>query len=204
MHEQGLSPGTSGNVSARHADRAWITPSGVPYDGLTAERIVALTLDGDVLGEATDAPSSEWRLHLGIYRARPDAGAVVHTHSPYATALACLREDIPAFHYMVAIAGGSTIRCAPYATYGTPDLAAHAVEALDGRSACLLANHGVVALGTTPAEALKMAHEVEILARQYLLARQVAPPVILDDDEMARVLERFASYGASAEAEDRP
>ncbi|NBC17011.1 MAG: class II aldolase [Bacteroidetes bacterium] len=201
MHEQGLSSGTSGNVSARREDRVWITPSGVPYARLAADRIVPLALDGSVLGDASDAPSSEWRLHCGIYRARPDAGAVVHTHSPHATALACLREDLPAFHYMVAVAGGASIRCAPYATYGTPELAAHAVAALDGRTACLLANHGVVTLGATPDAALALAREVETLARQYLLARQVGAPVILDDDEMNRVLERFASYGASAKAD---
>ena len=194
MHEVGLSPGTSGNVSARRDGHVWITPSGVPYAELFPERIVSMTLDGAVV-ETGGTPSSEWRLHLGIYRARPGVGGIVHTHSPYATALACLREEIPAFHYMVAVAGGAPIRCAPYATYGTPALAHHAVAALEDRRACLLANHGVVALGATPAQALHLAQEVEALARQYVLARQVGDPIILDDDEMQRVLERFADYG---------
>ncbi|CAN0130019.1 unnamed protein product, partial [Phaeothamnion confervicola] len=133
--------------------------------------------------------------HVAIYTARTDVNAIVHTHSLHATALACAHREIPAFHYMVAVAGGDSIRCAPYATFGTDELAHHALAALEGRHACLLANHGQIALGETPSRALAMAHEVETLAGQYAATLLVGEPYILDTDEMARVLEKFKTYG---------
>lgn len=195
MSDSGLSPGKSGNVSARNAEgNILITPTGVAYAALKPRDIVALDGQGNVL-EGTLLPSSEWHFHVAVYRAQPEAGAIVHAHSLHATALACARREIPAFHYMVAVAGGDSIRCAPYATFGTQELAAHAVEALAGRKACLLANHGQIALGDTPAKALAMAEEVESLAAQYVAALQIGHPVLLDAAEMRRVLEKFRTYG---------
>lgn len=195
MSQSGLSPGKSGNVSARDdAGRVLITPTGVPYADLQPPHIVAIDVNGAVLSGSL-LPSSEWHFHVAIYTARPEVGAIVHTHSLHATALACAHREIPAFHYMVAVAGGDSIRCAPYATFGTDALAEFAVAALAGRQACLLANHGQIALGATPAKALAMAHEVETLAGQYVAALQVGPPVLLDAEEMRRVLEKFKTYG---------
>ena len=195
MSQSGLSPGKSGNVSARtDAGRILITPTGVPYADLKPGDIVALDNRGKVLSGSL-LPSSEWHFHVAIYTARTDVNAIVHTHSLHATALACAHREIPAFHYMVAVAGGDSIRCAPYATFGTDELAHHALAALEGRHACLLANHGQIALGATPARALALAHEVETLASQYVAALQIGQPAILDTDEMARVLEKFKTYG---------
>ncbi|MFZ5930248.1 MAG: class II aldolase/adducin family protein [Pseudomonadota bacterium] len=195
MNQSGLSPGKSGNVSARdRAGHILITPTGVPYADLKPGDIVALDNRGKVLSGSL-LPSSEWHFHVAIYTARTDVNAIVHTHSLHATALACAHREIPAFHYMVAVAGGDNIRCAPYATFGTDELAHHALAALEGRNACLLANHGQIALGETPAKALAMAHEVETLASQYVAALQIGQPTILDTDEMARVLEKFKTYG---------
>lgn len=191
----GFCPSKSGNVSARFGDGLLITPSGLPYAQTTPDDLIALSLDGAVLS-GSRKPSSEWPFHTAIYRARPDAQAIVHTHSPRATALSCTRRGIPAFHYMIALCGGADIRCADYATFGSPELAANAVAALEGRKAVLLANHGVIALGGSLAGAHQIVAEVENLAGQYLdiLAAGLAP-VILDDQEMARVSARFAGYG---------
>src|SRR5690606_5171568 len=175
---RGLGVGTAGNLSVRVAEGFLITPSGVPYDSLQPSDIVLLDPRGTVVSGSL-APSSEWRFHRDIYAKRPEAGAVVHVHSPYATAIACTRRDIPAFHYMVAVAGGDSIRCAAYATYGTGELSRNALRALAGRRACLLANHGLIALGADLRAALALAEEVEELARQYWLASQFARPVIL-------------------------
>lgn len=193
MNACGLNKGTSGNVSARMADGFIITPSGRPYDQLTPDQIVPMDLDGGYSGP--QRPSSEWRMHQDIYRTHPDAGAVVHTHSTYATALACLHLDIPAFHYMIAVAGGTSIRCARYETFGTAALSDAMLKALDGRTACLLGNHGQIAFGPTLGKALWLAGEVEELAHQYWLVRQAGSPRLLDDAEMTRVLERFKTYG---------
>lgn len=197
MNAANINRGKSGNVSARWQvpdfDGFLITPTGLPYVDTTPSDIVAVALDGTVTG--TRLPSSEWRFHRDIYRQRTDATAIVHTHSPRATALACLRIGIPAFHYMVAVAGGSDIRCAPYATFGSQALSDHALAALMERRACLLANHGVIALGATLAGALALAIEVENLAEMYTHALQVGTPVVLDDDEMRVVLDKFATYG---------
>ncbi|KQU51696.1 hypothetical protein ASG72_09255 [Bosea sp. Leaf344] len=191
----GFCPSKSGNVSARFGDGLLITPSGLPYAQTRPDDLIALSLDGTVLS-GSRKPSSEWPFHTAIYRARPDAQAIVHTHSPRATALSCTRRGIPAFHYMIALCGGADIRCADYATFGSPELAANAVAALEGRKAVLLANHGVIALGGSLAGAHQIVAEVENLAGQYLdiLAAGLAP-VILDDQEMARVSARFAGYG---------
>jgi len=199
MNAQGINQGTAGNISARHGETMLITPSGVPYEDLAPKDIVAMTLTGKYGSYAGKlAPSSEWRFHLDILRARPDVGAVVHTHSPHATALAICGEEIPAVHYMIAAAGGPTIRVAPYATYGTEELSRNALEALEDRSACLLANHGVIATGPSLQRALWLAGEVETLARQYILARSLGAPRILPDDEIAVVVEKFKSYGPRA------
>lgn len=190
---EGLNQGTSGNLSCRDGDGMLITPSGVPCDAMTPEDIVRIAGDGSWQGGTK--PSSEWRMHLDIYRSRAEAGAVVHVHSPHATALATLRRGVPAFHYMVAVAGGKDIRCAEYATFGTQALSEAMLRALDGRRACLLANHGQIAFGPDTGRALWLVGEVEALCRQYILARSVCEPVLLDDAEMARVLHRFRDYG---------
>ena len=194
MADSGLSPGKSGNVSARCGDGMLITPTGVPYADLCPADIVFVDAAGRVAEDAL-RPSSEWQFHLAIYAARSEVGAIVHCHSRHATALACARREIPAFHYMVAVAGGDCIRCAPYATFGTEALGAYAVAALRARQACLLANHGQIALGPTPAKALAMAAEVETLATQYCTALAIGGPVLLDADEMARVIAKFRDYG---------
>lgn len=191
----GFMPSKSGNLSFRTGKGFTITPAGLPYDALTEGDLVKLDHGGAVLG-GHRKPSSEWRLHQAIYAARPDAMAVVHTHSPRATALACARRDIPPFHYMIALAGGDDIRCARYATFGTPELAEAAVEALAGRRACLLANHGVVAVGQDIRAATTLAREVENLAGQYLdmLAARIEP-VPLTPAEMEAVRDQFEGYG---------
>ena len=193
MNASGINQGRSGNVSARVEGGFLVTPTGVPYESLNIADLVFMRRDGQ--REGTYTPSSEWRLHRDIYERRPEVGAVVHTHSPHATAIACLRKPIPAFHYEVAFVGGSDIRCAEYATFGTQELSDHALAALEGRHACLLANHGVAALGNAVEAAFAMADKVEMLARLYWQALQAGDPVILDDAEMARVLERFKTYG---------
>ncbi|CAD5247397.1 5-(methylthio)ribulose-1-phosphate aldolase [Bosea sp. 62] len=191
----GFCPSKSGNVSARFGDGFLITPSGLPYARTMPEDLIYLALDGTVLS-GSRKPSSEWPFHVAIYKARPDAQAIVHTHSPRATALSCARRGIPAFHYMIALCGGSDVRCAEYATFGSPELAENAVRALDGRKAVLLANHGVIALGASLAGAHTIVAEVENLAGEYLdLLASRLEPVILDEAEMERVSAKFAGYG---------
>ena len=193
MHGEGLSQGTSGNVSVRVPEGFLITPSGVPYDRITPAMMVQVDLQGGWQGAWK--PSSEWRMHADIYRFKPQAGAIVHTHSPHATAFSTLRQDIPAFHYMVAMAGGTTLRCASYATFGSQELSNAMLVALEERKACLLANHGMICFERSLERALWLAGEIEMLARQYILARQAGTPVILGADDMAEVLERFKTYG---------
>lgn len=192
-----LAPGTTGNASVRSDDGTggafFVTAAGVGFGDASAENLARVEIAS---GPAADAnPSSEWRLHAAVYRQRPDVGAIVHLHPPAATALSCLRRPLPAFHYMVALAGGSEIPCAPYATFGTQALAEHVADTL-GRSlrACLMANHGVVAVGDTPAAALRLATEVESLAGQYLDALAAGDPIVLDPVEMDRVVKQFAIY----------
>lgn len=192
----GLNRGTTGNISCREDDHLLITPSGVPVDAMTDAGIVAMDFDGQVIGSGK--PSSEWHFHRDILQQRPEIHAVVHTHSPYATALACLREDLPPFHYMIAIAGGDSVRCAPYTLFGTDTLSRYALAALTDRKACLLANHGLIALGRDLAEAMAVATEVESLCQQYLIARQSGTPVLLTADEMRQVIDRFNTYGRHA------
>lgn len=194
MNASGLNHGTSGNLSVRlDARHCLITPSGLAYDAMEPADLAILAEDGRWRGPLR--PSSEWRFHADIMRERPDAGAILHTHSRHATALACLEESIPAFHYMVAVAGGSSIRCAPYARFGTKALSELALAALSGRKACLLAHHGMIVIAATPEKALALAREVDELAAVYLLARAAGVPRTLDEDEMAGVLGLFASYG---------
>lgn len=197
MSQKGLSPQRSGNVSARFEDCMLVTPSGVPYADIGAGEIVRVEMDGS-LRPGQLKPSSEAPFHLAIYQAFPAARAIVHCHSMAATALACARKDIPAFHYMVAVAGGKKIPLADYATFGTDELAASAVKALDGYRACLLANHGQIAWSSSLPKALELAAEVETLARQYIDVLSLGSPHILDDMEMDRVVEKFRSYGKQA------
>jgi len=194
LNPLGLNQGTSGNVSMRVEGGLLITPTGTSYEDMRPDDLVEMRLDGSVPAHQL-LPSSEWRIHRDLYTTRIDVGAVVHAHSMFATTLSCLRRGIPAVHYMIALAGGTDVRCAAYATFGTAELSAHALAALVGRKACLLSNHGMLAVGATPNEALKLAVEVETLAAQYWRALQIGDPVILDDEEMGRVLERFKTYG---------
>ena len=203
MNSSGLNQGTSGNISVRHGDTMLISPSGVPYEQLEPDDIVAMTLTGEYgsyLASGANVPSSEWRFHLDIMRARPDVGAIVHTHSLYATVLGCARKDIPAVHYMIAAAGGPNIRCSTYATYGTAELSTAALAALEGRTCCVLANHGMIATGPNLAKAQWLAVELETIAKQYYLTLCIGGPVILDEAEIAHVQERFKSYGPRPKA----
>lgn len=199
LHSVGLNTGSAGNASCRASGQKYlITPSGIEPTALSSDSIVRMPPSA---ASATSGlkPSSEAGMHEAIYVARPDIRAIVHTHSPYATALACTRKPIPAFHYMVAIAGGDSIRCAPYATFGSKELSDYAVVALRGRKACLLANHGVLALGADPLAAAMLALEVEQLAKQYCIAVQCGEPVLLDEAQMIEVLEKFKTYGQRSE-----
>ena len=192
----GINQGTSGNISVRWRDRLLITPSGLPYERMTRADIVPMNLDGSY--ELTQKPSSEWRFHCDIMKARADIGAIVHAHPIYATAFAICRKDIPAVHYMIAAAGGPTIRCGGYASYGTAELSDIALAALEGRNACLLANHGMIATGSDLEKAMWLAVEVETLCRQYAAALQIGTPHILSDEEIARTVEKFREYGPRA------
>jgi L-fuculose-phosphate aldolase len=196
MNALGINQGTSGNLSARWGDRLLLSPSGVDYEAMTPDDVVAMDFDGNWDAAGGLEPTTEWRIHRDLLRERPELGAVLHAHPRYATALACHGREIPAFHYMVAVAGGDSIRCAPYATFGTEELSRSAVQALEGRKACLLANHGMIACGENLAAALALAVEVETLAAQYWHALQLGEPTLLSDEEMARVLDLFADYGS--------
>jgi L-fuculose-phosphate aldolase len=194
LTRRGLTHGTSGNVSVRCDERRFfVSPSGLDYEVLQAEDVPLMDLAGRWFGRRR--PSSEWRFHRDIFASRPDVGAIVHTHSPRATALACTGRGIPAFHYMVAAAGGCDIRCAPYYAFGTQELSDAALAALKERKACLLANHGVIAIGADLRSAVSLAGEVENLALQYCAALSLGEVSILDDAEMCRVVERFHTYG---------
>ena len=188
-----INQGTSGNLSIRHESGMLITPSGMAYSTLAPDDIVFVDGNGEHHGPRK--PSSEWRIHYDIYQARTDAGAILHAHPTDCAALACLNKSIPAFHYMVAVAGGRDIRCAPYATFGTQALSNHVLEALKDRKACLMASHGLICLADDLDQALALAIEVEQLAQTYLHCLSVGNPVILDDEEMDRVLLKFKSYG---------
>lgn len=193
MAAAGLNKGTAGNLSVRAEDGFWITPTGMDYAALQVDDIPLVHLDGSWAGQRK--PSSEWRFHRDIYRARPQAGAVLHAHSPYATSLACLRREIPPFHYMIARFGGATVRCAAYATFGTQELSTAVLEALVERNACLLANHGMLAFAHDLKGVLALGIELEELCGQYWRACQLGTPVLLDAAEMAVVRDKFGSYG---------
>ena len=196
MNASGLNQGTSGNISARYEDRMLITPSGIPYDTLEPESISSMPLGGEYgTWEGPFKPSSEWRFHLDIMRARSEVNAVVHTHSIYATTLAMARRDVPAAHYMVAIFGGDSVRCSEYATYGTKELSDYALQALAGRNACLLANHGMLVTGPSLEKAMWLAQELETLCRQYYQALLIGGPVILSDENIADTMKTISSYG---------
>ena len=193
MNAVGINRGAAGNVSARSDDGFIITPTGMPYDECLPEDMAKVSLDGTALGKRQ--PSSEWRFHRDIYAARPEAGAILHAHSPFATALACQELEVPPFHYMIARFGGDTLRCAAYATFGTQALSDAMLVALDGRRACLMAHHGMVVFGADLKEALALAVEMESLCEQYWRVLQLGTPKLLPADEMARVIEKFKSYG---------
>jgi L-fuculose-phosphate aldolase len=197
MNASGINQGTSGNISLRHEGGMLITPTSTPYEAMQPEQIVFMNLDGAF--DTTQRPSSEWRFHRDILKARPEVNAVVHAHPPYATILAIMGLSIPAVHYMIACAGGDTIRCSPYATFGTEALSQHAVTALEGRSACLLAHHGMIAIGPSLAKAMWLAVEVETLARQYHGCLQIGEPPLLSRAEIENVRTRMAGYGPAQE-----
>lgn len=191
--QNGLNTGTAGNVSVRDGDGFLITPSGLAVERMTVHDMVWMGFDGRI--EGTREPSSEWRLHADILRTRPEVHAVVHTHAMYASTLACMRREVPPFHYMIAVTGASRIRCAQYALFGTQEFSDTALRALAASNACLLANHGMVALGRDLDRALALAIEVETLCERYWRTLQLGEPVLLTDEEMAAVFARFTHYG---------
>lgn len=193
MQPAGLNRGTAGNVSVRHGDGFYITPTGMAYDALREDDIPLMRLDGTHTGSRK--PSSEWRFHRDLYASRPEVSAVLHAHSPFAVSLACLRLGIPAFHYMIARFGGDSIRCARYAIFGSEALSTAAMAAMAERKGCLLANHGLLVAGRDLTEALALAIELEELCEQYWRASQLGSPVLLSAEEMAEVLDKFKGYG---------
>lgn len=194
LSELGLNRGTSGNASVRDGTGFLVTPTGMAVEEMTPRDMVWMSIDGKVQGERQ--PSSEWRFHRDILQARPEVGAVIHTHAMFATTLACLHREIPPFHYMIAVAGGGTIRCAPYALFGSQALSDAALSALQDRKACLLANHGMIAVGRDLDQALSVAVEVETLCEQYWRALQVGEPKLLSAEQMTEVMEQFKDYGS--------
>lgn len=196
MNAEGINQGTSGNVSVRTEEGFLITGSGIPYKKMKPHHVLEMDLEGGYRGDYF--PSTEWRMHLDIFKNRPEAGAIVHVHSPYATALACLRKEVPAFHYMIGVAGGSSIRVSDYAEFGTAELSVAMLKAMEGRKGCLLANHGQICFGSTLEEALWLAGEIEAICHQYWAALLAGKPVVLSEAEMASVLKRFKTYGKQA------
>lgn len=200
MNSSGLNQGTSGNISARYQDYMIITPSGVPYEKLAPGDLCSMSLNNDRYEwEGPLKPSSEWHFHRSILQSNDKYGAVIHTHSTYSTVLSMARTTIPACHYMIAAFGGNTIRCADYATFGTDQLTTNILAAMDGRSACLMANHGMVTAGTDLDNAMWAAVELETLSKQYYLGMQLNHLTILTDEQMAEVHEGFKSYGSKSQ-----
>lgn len=196
MNSSGLNQGTSGNISARHKGGMLITPSGIAYDKLVPKDIARVALDTEELEwQGPCKPSSEWHFHRAILNANPQLNAVIHTHSTFATVVSIAREDIPACHYMIAAFGGNSVRCAEYQTFGTPELSEAIATAMQERSACLLANHGMIAGGKDLDNAMWAAVELETLAKQYYYAKLAGNMQVLPDREMERVLEKFKGYG---------
>ena len=196
MDALGMNRGSTGNLSLRHGEGMLITPTGMGADDLRPQDLVWVGWNGSVQGDWQ--PSSEWHFHRAVYLARPDLNAVLHTHSTHAAALACLRRDLPAFHYMVAVAGGDNVPCIPYFLFGTEALSQAVAAALQHRSACLMANHGLVAAGATLPQAMKVLQEIESLCEVYLKALAVGEPAVLSAEDMAQVLAKFAAYGKTA------
>ncbi|MEO9600706.1 class II aldolase/adducin family protein [Parasphingorhabdus sp.] len=192
MDRQGLNHGTAGNASVRCGDGLLITPSGIPPQKLSPETIVLISLDGHYEGKIK--PSSEWQMHTGLMK-RPDVNAIVHCHSRFATTLACAQKSIPPLHYMTAVSGDGEIRLAPYASFGSAELASHIIETLDGRFACLMANHGQIAVASNLSMALMIANEIEVQASYYYGTLAIGGPQLLSDTEISEVLQRFMSYG---------
>jgi L-fuculose-phosphate aldolase len=204
MNRLGINQGTSGNISVRHGDTMLISPSATPYDAMQPDDVAAMPIEGEYgAWGGRLRPSTEWRFHLDIMRARPDAGAVVHSHALFCTTLAIARKPIPAVHYMMAAFGGMDIRCAPYATYGTKELSEYAIEALRDRNACLLANHGMIVVGPSLAKAMWLAVELETIAKQYWHSLLIGGPVVLNEEQIADTARSFGSYGLQ-EAEAAP
>jgi L-fuculose-phosphate aldolase len=196
MNSSGLNQGNAGNISVRYEDRMLITPSSIPYPEITPDMIASMPLQGEYgHWDGPNKPSTEWRFHLDILQSRPEVNAVVHTHASFSTILAIARKPIPACHYMVAAFGGNDVRVADYARYGTKALSVHVLEALKGRSACLMANHGMLVVGSTLKKAMWRAVELETIAKQYYHALLIGGPVLLSDDQIAETMESFSSYG---------
>ncbi|MGH6923427.1 MAG: class II aldolase/adducin family protein [Propylenella sp.] len=196
MNANGLNQGTSGNISARYGERLLITPSAIPYEEMEPSMIASLAIEGEYgAWEGESPPSTEWRFHLDIMRARPEVCGIVHAHATFATVLSIVRRPIPACHYMIAVFGGNDIRCADYATYGTKALSANALKALEGRNACLLANHGLIAAGEDLDKAMWLAVELETIAKQYYYSLLVGGPIILSDAAIEEARESMKDYG---------
>jgi L-fuculose-phosphate aldolase len=196
MNRSGLNQGNAGNISARMGDTMLITPSSIPYEEISPDMIAAMPLEGDYGSwEGPNKPSTEWRFHLDIMKSRPEVGAVIHTHASFSTILAIARKPIPACHYMVAAFGGDDVRVANYARYGTKALSENVLEALQGRSACLMANHGMLVVGSTLKKAMWRAVELETIAKQYYHSLLIGGPVLLSSDQIAETMESFATYG---------
>jgi L-fuculose-phosphate aldolase len=196
MNALGINQGTSGNISLRFGADMLISPSATRYDEMRADDVAAMPIEREYgAWRGPRKPSTEWRFHLDILRSRPEIGAVVHGHPTFCTALAIARRDIPACHYMVAAFGGMDVRCAPYATFGTRELSDHALRALEGRGACLLANHGMIVCGPTLKRAMWLAVELETIARQYYHSLLIGGPVLLSEDEIAAAAVKLQTYG---------
>jgi L-fuculose-phosphate aldolase len=193
MNAEGINQGTSGNVSVRTDEGFLVTASGIVYEKMKPAQVVEMDLEGNYRGEYL--PSTEWRMHMDIFRARAEAKAIVHVHSPYATALACMRKDVPAFHYMIGVTGGTSLRVSGYAEFGTQELSDTMLMALEGRTACLLANHGQICFGPSLSKALWLAGEIETLCHQYWATCLAGKPVLLEEAQMVSVLKRFKTYG---------
>ena len=198
LQSLGLNEGSSGTCSIRHHDGFFITPSGLNPKVMHEDDMVFMDFNGTIQSnqKAAREPSSEWRFHHDILKLRIDANVVIHTHSTFASTLSLFRRDIPAFHYMIAVAGGNSIRCSAYALFGTQALSDEAIKALDNRKACLLANHGLIVVGRDIEDALNITCEIERLCEQYVLALQIGSPSILSNQEMDEVIYRFKSYGS--------
>lgn len=194
LDARGLNRGTSGNISVRYASGMFVTPSGITPDRLTLDQMVFVDGDGQV-SAGSASPSSEWRMHMGVYKRRADVNAVVHCHARYSTILACAHREIPPLHYMVAVSGGPSVPVAPYATFGSEELAASVVETLDGRLACLMANHGLIVLGPKLRIAMAIAEEIEEQAAVYCGTLAVGGPKLLETAEMDRIIGAFKQYG---------